>query len=129
MKGLQMSMLLAETTLGTIEDAAPQGASDMIDVLDHRCLPRAVHIPPEQTPCARRLRALRQKRGLTLKQLAARAGLSRQWLNMIELGRHPLHTSYDPDDPNRIGPKLTPYGDLLAKALGVRLEDLIGIAG
>ncbi|MGP9790668.1 XRE family transcriptional regulator [Roseinatronobacter sp. NSM] len=57
-----------------------------------------------------RIRKIRQAMGLTLEQLATTAGISRSYLNELELGAKTINA-------NRL--------DQVARALSVRVEDLI----
>jgi transcriptional regulator with XRE-family HTH domain len=59
---------------------------------------------------AKRLRELRDKRGLSQRGLAERSGVSREYIARIELGQH--------------DPTLSTL-EKLAKALGVRIERLL----
>ena len=58
-----------------------------------------------------RIKALREKRGLSQEELAGRAGISRGYLARLETGRHE--------------PTLTMLGKL-AKALRVKTAELLG---
>ena len=60
------------------------------------------------------LRSIREKKGLTLGQLAARASIPSRVLVEYEEGRQPIPL---------------PHAKLLAKALWVRIEDLMPPAG
>ena len=59
---------------------------------------------------AKRIKALREQRGLTQEALAAKAGVSRGYLARLEIGRH---------DPT-VGTV-----EKLAKALRVKVTDLL----
>src|ERR1044071_3139872 len=60
------------------------------------------------------LRSIREKKGLTVGQLAARASISTRTLTEYEEGRQPIPLS---------------HAKVLAKALWVQIEDLIPPAG
>src|SRR6476620_2412856 len=60
------------------------------------------------------LRSIREKKGLTLGQLAARASIPSRVLTEYEEGRQPIPL---------------PHAKLLAKALWVQIEDLLPAAG
>src|SRR5438132_10351262 len=60
------------------------------------------------------LRSIRERKGLTVGQLAARASIPTRVLTEYEEGRQPIPL---------------PHAKLLAKALWVRLEDLMPPAG
>src|SRR5436189_2019306 len=60
------------------------------------------------------LRSIRERKGLTVGQLAARAGVPTRMLTEYEEGRQPIPL---------------PHAKLLAKALWVQIEDLLPAAG
>src|SRR5438132_8414863 len=60
------------------------------------------------------LRSIRERKGLTVGQLAARAGVPTRVLTEYEEGRQPIPL---------------PHAKLLAKALWVQIEDLLPAAG